>query len=537
MVRPTMMAVAGAAMLALGCYPEAPARPDFVPDGTTVCAAGDDKPPCNGCPAGTEVPSGWVCVPAGEFVMGQDGVRLADPSHRVGISRPFLIMTTEVTQGQWFDIARAAEPIAGPDGMRSLPGEHPSHFSVARDRPCDPAFPDECPLEMVNVFEAMWYANQLSARDLLEKCYDPAVLEEGVFCSGRVGLGCNVNDRLGQEVCDDPLADRLLCPPPMTERLSREEQLPGLYALRGPNQSCTGYRLPTKAEWEYAARAGTETRWPGGEDASELAAHAHFSAPGAPQEATAPVGRRRANAWGLFDMLGNVQEWVHGGDVRYLPLPEAGPDGEPLALVDPVDIERIENVARGGAYSDASGQTALESLNRAGSSERHPHTGFRLVRTVAASAAGLAPPRITELHRVTTPAQPGEPTRFPRLEGLLRGDEVVIEATVEPGAGARAVLGGALYLVTPNRSRFKIDGFTQVAAGRWRVSFPMSDVVSCIRAHRGTVQCTAPSWEGPSMRAQFYDSSGRVARIEIEAEIDCAEESGADPADCGLPPY
>jgi len=89
------------------------------------------------------------------------------------------------------------------------------------------------------------------------------------------------------------------------------------------------YRLPTEAEWEYACRAGTKTAYFSGDDAETLAAFGN-SADGTAKEKypewtttaardgyvyTAPVGRFRANAFGLYDMHGNVWTWCQDGYV------------------------------------------------------------------------------------------------------------------------------------------------------------------------------------------------------------------------------
>jgi len=144
-----------------------------------------------------------------------------------------------------------------------------------------------------------------------------------------------------------------------------------------PDAEGPRYELPTEAQWEFACRAGTETLWSCGNEAAQLSEVAIFGLKGTPFPA--PVGLRRANAFGLYDMHGNVDEWCLDWHIRdyYGRSP----------LVDPAHVQTPTDagsgrVARGGAWNADSWW--LRSATRAYDFPENPTfpKGFRVVRTI-----------------------------------------------------------------------------------------------------------------------------------------------------------
>jgi formylglycine-generating enzyme required for sulfatase activity len=123
------------------------------------------------------------------------------------------------------------------------------------------------------------------------------------------------------------------------------EDMQALIGVLNEAEGAEVYRLPTEAEWEYACRAGTTTRWSFGDDERQLGEYAWYvvNAWNVGEEYAHAVGTKLPNPWGLYDMHGNVPEWCQDwyNDTYYSESPSEDPPGSASGSY---------RVVRGGAY-------------------------------------------------------------------------------------------------------------------------------------------------------------------------------------------
>ncbi len=247
--------------------------------------------------------------PAGEAGRDSD----EGPQHQVTVS-DFWMIKTEVTQKDY----------------TALMGTNPSRFKG-----------DSLPVEQVSWYDALVYCNKLSLQDGLEPCYSI----NGATDPGRWGA---------VPTGSDATWNKAVC-----------------------NFSANGWRLPTEAEWEYACRAGTTTATAYGNSLSSTQANFDGGYPyggaavGPYLQKTTPAGSYKPNAWGLYDMHGNVYDWCWDRYGAYT----SGSQRDPVGA-----SSGDGRVLRGGSWGGDGRSARLASRNGNNPLFRLYDIGVRVVR-------------------------------------------------------------------------------------------------------------------------------------------------------------
>jgi formylglycine-generating enzyme required for sulfatase activity len=289
-----------------------PDKPPLPPDQPTP-----DKPapPVDG----GVVPGTWVKIVSGTFAMGSPSTEPCRGSdeelHTVTLSQSFEVQTTEVTQGQF-------QQVLG--------------YSRAAFTSCGLS----CPAETLTWHEAAAYCNALSAKKGLTPCYT---------CTGS---GASISCSQGAAFAGAAF------------------------------YTCPGYRLPTEAEWEYAYRATTTTGYYGGPVTLASCGCSPLDPSldpigwycGNSGNTTHPVAQKQANLWGLYDMAGNVFEWIND---LYTSSLGTSPVTNPWG-----GTSGSNRVWKGGAwcFNATFARAAYRDKSPQGASSNQ--IGFRCVRTV-----------------------------------------------------------------------------------------------------------------------------------------------------------
>jgi formylglycine-generating enzyme required for sulfatase activity len=287
-----------------------------------------------------------VQIPAGKFMMGlpanENGFNGEGPQHEVTLTKSFYIGKYEVTQAEY----------------RTVTTGSPSNHDTSVDDEDDT--PDLLPVEQVSWYDAVVFCNRLSILENLPPVY--SVNNETDPDSWNLYF-------MGE---DDKL------------HIDKNKKIE-------IDRNKTGYRLPTEAEWEYACRAGTTTLYSTGKTYPKNAQNYVIEDEVVPdiinyfyfeknsekngEKMTHKVGQKLPNAWGLYDMNGNVFEWCWDWFADH--------SANAAAVSDPFGPEvGTSRVARGGSFESNYARMRSTYRNSMDPTGRGLSVGFRLVRSI-----------------------------------------------------------------------------------------------------------------------------------------------------------
>ncbi len=239
---------------------------------------------------------------------------------------------------------------AAPAGMTWIPG--PAQFTLGSPTNETGRFADEGPQTDVTLTTPFW----IGQHEVTQREYQSVMSNNPSFFTG------NPDRPVEMVTC----AEATNYCAKLTLRDRQTSLIPADYA----------YRLPTEAEWECAARAGSSTRFSFGEDAAQLDNYAWQSDNS--NNSTHPVETKQPNAWGLYDMYGNVYEWCQDWYGTYAGGAISNPQGPATGQY---------RVIRGGAYNNTSVRLCRSALRgNLDPDSRSLFVGFRVVLAPTISA-------------------------------------------------------------------------------------------------------------------------------------------------------
>ena len=266
------------------------------------------------------VPEGFVLIPAGTFQMGSNvGYSDNKPVHEVTITKSFYMGKYEVTQAEYEKYCSYGS--SSPSSSYGDGDNYPAYY--------------------VSWYDALVYCNKRSMAEELTPCYSIS----GNTDPEKWGtVPTSSNNTWNAVVC---------------------------------NWNANGYRLPTEAEWEYAARAEDNTvaslTYSGTSDVNKLGEYAWYSSNS--NSKTHEVGTKKANGFGLYDMSGNVWEWCWNWFTNSY-------DAEAEGGSDPTGTSAGSNrVYRGGSWRSSSDRCAVSCRRSLYPNIRDNNLGFRVVRS------------------------------------------------------------------------------------------------------------------------------------------------------------